>query len=386
MTLKNLSSVRRFALGKGQGILWMLSVFTLFVVFTSNAYAQTATVVGTVTDPSGAVVASATIKITNLETGLATNAVSAGDGQYVIPELAIGHYTITATAAGFKSSLKTGVLLSVGDRVRMDFQLQVGTQQQTVTVQADEIHLQTDTGEMSDVISSRQVESLETNGRSIYTLIDLTPGASGLQTDDQAPTSVSGNANVSFNGQRMSHNIYLMDGGEDDDRGGAGTFSVVPSLEAIAEFQILTSNYSPEYGLSSAATMSTVIKSGTKSFHGSAWEIDRNDALDADNYFQTTKPELRSNIFGANVGGPISFHPNRSEPKTFFFYNQEWRRVIQGGSLNQLVPNPSIYQNASATSGASFAGVVDSKGNPIVPAVPCQDQLSAAEQTKFSNA
>jgi hypothetical protein len=385
MTLKNLSSVRKLALRKSQGILWMLSVFTLFVLFTSNAYAQTATVVGTVTDPSGAVVANATVKISSLESGLVTNAVTAGDGQFVIPELAIGHYTITATAAGFKSSLKTGILLSVGDRTRIDFQLQVGTAQQTVTVEADQIHLQTDTGEVSDVISSRQVEKLETNGRSIYTLITLTPGASGLQTDDQAPTSVSGNANVSFNGQRMSHNIYLMDGGEDDDRGGAGTFSVVPSLEAIAEFQILTSNYSPEYGLSSAATMSTVIKSGTKSFHGSAWEIDRNDALDADNYFQTTKPELRSNIFGANIGGPVSFHPNRSEPKTFFFYNQEWRRVIQGGSLNTVVPSASAY-------GGNFTGVVDTKGNPIIPAVPCLSSanyavgLSSAEQAAFQNA
>jgi hypothetical protein len=380
MTLRNLSRVRSFAADKGRDILWMLSVFALFVVFTSHAYAQTATVVGTVTDPTGAVVANATIKLTNLETGLATNVVTAGDGQFVAPGLAVGHYTISTTANGFKSSLKTGIVLSVGDRVRIDFQLQVGTAQQTVTVEADELHLQTDTGEVSDVITSRQVEQLETNGRSIYTLINLTPGASGLQGDDQAPTSVSGNANVSFNGQRMSHNIYLMDGGEDDDRGGAGTFSVVPSLEAIGEFQILTSNYSPEYGLSSAATMSTVIKSGTKSFHGSGWEIDRNDALDAVNYFQSKKPELRSNIFGANIGGPVSFHPNQSEPKTFFFYNQEWRRLVQGGSLNQPVPLQSAYSGDFTNTGET-------------PAVPCVSTsqfpnagLSAAEQTKFENA
>ncbi len=373
MTLKNLSKLRELAADKGRGILFVLSVFALFAMFTSYAHAQTATLVGTVTDPTGAVVANATVKITSLDTGLSTNVVSSGDGQFVAPDLAIGHYTVSATAAGFKVSQKTGVVLTVGDRLRLDFRLEVGGQAQTVTVEADAIHLQTDTGEVSNLISSRQVEQLETNGRSIYTLIDLTPGASGLQTDDQAPTSVSGNANVSFNGQRMSHNIYLMDGGEDDDRGGAGTFSVVPSLEAIAEFQILTSNYSPEYGLSSAATMSTVIKSGTKSFHGSAWEIDRNDALDAINYFQTNKPELRNNIFGANIGGPVSFHPNRTEPKTFFFYNQEWRRVIQGGSLNTVVPPTSAY-------GGNFAGTGQT------PAVPCASQLSAAEQTDFKNA
>jgi hypothetical protein len=369
--------VRKSPDDKGRSIFWLLSIFALFLLFTSHAVAQTATVVGTVTDPSGAVVANATVKLTSLDTGLSTTVVSAGDGQFVVPDLAIGHYSITSTAAGFKSSLKTGITLSVGDRVRIDFQLQVGTAQQTVTVEADELHLQTDTGEVSDVISSRQVEQLETNGRSIYTLITLTPGASGLQGDDQAPTSVSGNANVSFNGARMAHNIYLMDGGEDDDRGGSGTFSVVPSLEAIAEFQILTSNYSPEYGLSSAATMSTVIKSGTKSFHGSGWEIDRNDALDAVNYFQTKKPELRSNIFGFNIGGPVSF--KAAEPRTFFFYNQEWRRVIQGGSLNQLVPLPSEY-------GGNFAGSGET------PAVPCASTptftngLSPAEVTAFQNA
>jgi len=125
--------------------------------------------------------------------------------------------------------------------------------------------------------------------------------------------------------------------------------------------------------------MSTALKSGTKSFHGSGWEIDRNDALDANNYFQNKKPELRSNIFGANIGGPVSFHPRSGEPKTFFFYNQEWRRLIQGGSLNTLVPNPSTY-------GGNFAGATDAKGNAIVPAVPCLDELSAAEQTKFMNA
>jgi hypothetical protein len=380
--------MRKLAADKGRGILWMLSVFALLVAFTSLAHAQTATVVGTVTDPSGAVVANATIKLTSLDTGLSANVVTAGDGQFVAPDLAIGRYTITVTAAGFKSTQKTGIVLSVGDRIRVDFPLQVGTQQQTITVEADELHLQTDTGEVSDVITSRQVEQLETNGRSIYTLIDLTPGASGLQGDDQAPTSVSGNANVSFNGQRMSHNIYLMDGGEDDDRGGAGTFSVVPSLEAIAEFQILTSNYSPEYGLSSAATMSTVIKSGTKSFHGSGWEIDRNDALDADNYFQTKKPELRSNIFGANIGGPVSFHPNSGEPKTFFFYNQEWRRLVQGGSLHQLVPNPVNY-GGNFTSDLPADGT-DPNTNAVVLHsglhVPCANQLSAAEQTAFANA
>ena len=167
----------------------------------------------------------------------------------------------------------------------MDFKMEIGAAQERITVEATAVQVQSESSEVSDVISGRQISQLATNGRSIYTLINLTPGASGNQGDFQTPTPVGGDANVSFNGQRMGHNIYLMDGGEDLDRGGSGNFSVMPSLESLSEFRILTSNYSAEYGLSSAATMSTVLKSGTKKYHFSLWEYVRNDALDARTYF-----------------------------------------------------------------------------------------------------
>jgi hypothetical protein len=143
----------------------------------------------------------------------------------------------------------------------------------------------------------------------------------------------------------MAHNIYLLDGGENLDRGGAGTFSVMPSVDAIAEFRTMTSNYSADYGLSSSATISSALKSGTNSFHASAWEFLRNDALDANDYFRNRaaqpKPELRFNLFGFNVGGPVDFW--KSDHKTFFFYNMEWRRIVQGGLTNQKVPPTSAY-------------------------------------------
>jgi len=372
---------------------WLIAACALFLFVAPRAFAQEATIVGTVTDPSGAVVPNVTITATSVETGLATTIATAPDGQYVIPGLHIGHYTVKAAGTGFKVLEKTGVVLNVGDRLRLDFQLQVGGSAQTVTVAADTIHIQTDTGEVSDVISSQQLSKLASNGRSIYTLVSLTPGASSLQADSQAPVPVGGDANVSVNGQRMSHNIYLMDGGEDLDRGGAGTFSVMPSLQAIAEFTILTSNYSPEYGLSSAATVTTAIKSGTKSFHGQAWEFDRNDYLDARNITNRVgrTAELRNNIFGANIGGPVSFHPNRSEPKTFFFYNQEWRRIISGQTLNQKVPIPATYGgNFASAVPADLSDPNDSTGNTKVAHsgfhVPCQSQLSAAQQNAFAAA
>src|SRR6266403_4962611 len=159
-------------------------------------------------------------------------------------------------------------------------------------------------------------------------------------------TPVDGDSNVELNCMRQNHNIYLLDGGENDDRGGAGGMSIAPSTDAIAEFRALTSNYSADYGLSSAATMTMVLKSGTSTLHASAWEFNRNDALDARGFFNPgPKPvaKLRLNVFGFNIGGPVTLGKlyNRDQKRTFFFYNMEWRRLIQGGTTNQTVPDPA---------------------------------------------
>jgi hypothetical protein len=236
-------------------------------------------------------------------------------------------------------------VLNVGDRVRLDFHLQLGAVKETVTVEAASVSLQAETGEVSSVVTGQQVTQLATNGRSIYALANLTPGSSGDQADFNPPTAFGGDANVSFNGLRVAHNIYMLDGSETYDRGGPGTSDILPSLDAIAEFRMLTSNYSAEYGLSSAATMSAVLKSGTKRFHAAAWEFLRNDALDARNYFNRAPApvaELRFNAFGFNIGGPVTFKHHDS-PRTFFFYNMEWRRLIQGQTLNTTVPLASQF-------------------------------------------
>ncbi len=321
-----------------------LLLTTLVLIFSMQALAQEATMVGTVTDPSGAAVANATITVTNLDTGLSRTLTTSGDGQYVAPDLHIGRYTVRAAAAGFKTTEQQNLTLQVGDRARVDLKLTVGSAQEQVTVEAAAIAVQADTGEISSVITGQQLSQLATNGRSMYSLISLTPGASSGQGDFQIPTPVGGDANVSFNGMRQSHNLYLLDGSESSDRGGAGGSDVMPSLDAIAEFRQMTSNYSAEYGLSSAATMTAVIKGGTKQFHASGWEFLRNDALDARNYFNPAPQkvaELRFHTFGFNVGGPVDFWAK--EHKTFFFYNMEWRRLIQGQTLNQTVPSTDWY-------------------------------------------
>ncbi|MGA8086278.1 MAG: carboxypeptidase-like regulatory domain-containing protein [Terracidiphilus sp.] len=358
-----------------RGRSWLLAVGAVFLFLSSLATAQEGTILGTVSDPTGAVVSHASVSMVNLETGLNSVFVSDGAGLYVAPGLPIGHYTIKVTASGFKAIEKTGVVLQVGDRLRLDFALQVGAQTQTVTVEADALHLQTDTGEVSNMITATDIEKLEMNGRSLVSMEAMVPGAVSMQGSQQVPSSQGSDAAVEFNGQRVSHNLWLMDGGEAADRGGGGAPIVSPSLEAVAEARTMTSNYSPEYGLSSGGTISSTFKSGTRQFHGEGWEFFRNDYLDARNYFTKGKPEkLRYNIFGANIGGPVSFHPNQSEPKTFFFYNQEWRRFVNSsGVINQLVPMTSEYQG-------NFAGT------GLTPSTPCAFQINPAMQTAFANA
>jgi len=255
-------------------------VCALFLVFAPRAAAQ-ATIVGTVTDPSGGAVPSAAITITNTDTGLVTKVTSNEAGDYVVPDLHIGHYLLRAEAASFKAFEQKDILLAVGDRIRVDIKLQLGAKTESITVEATPITVQTDTGEVSSSISGQQVTQIAVNGRTFYNLVALLPGTSSLMPDSQTPVPVGGNANVSFNGNRMSHNIYLLDGGEDLDRGGAGTMSIMPSQDAIAEFRALSSNYSADYGLSSAGTMTMALKSGTNQFHATAWEFDHNDYLNA---------------------------------------------------------------------------------------------------------
>jgi len=347
------------------------------------ASAQQATIVGTVTDPSGAVVPNVTITLTDTDTGVPRVIPTNNDGQYVAVDLPIGHYDVKAEAKGFKVAERKGIVLTQGDRVRVDFQMQMGASQETVTVEANAVHVQTDTGEVSQLISGQEVAQISTNGRTIYSLIVLMPGASagGGMSDFQAPTPVGGSGAVSFNGLRYAHNIYLLDGGEDDDRGGSGGFSVMPSIDSIGEFRALTSNYSADYGLASGGTMSMVLKSGTSQFHASAWEFNRNDALDARNFFNpapATVAELRFNVWGFNVGGPVTFGHlyNPDKKKTFFFYNMEWRRLITGGNiLNQPVPPTSEY-------GGVFPSTLTATGLHT----PCTNQVSAALAAEYTAA
>ncbi|HKW17096.1 MAG TPA: carboxypeptidase regulatory-like domain-containing protein [Terriglobales bacterium] len=353
--------------------------FALLLFGSALAFGQEATMLGTVTDPSGAAVPNVGVTITDVDTGTVTHLKTNDVGQFVAPDLHIGRYNVRAESANFKAGEQKDIVLAVGDRRRVDFQLQLGNAQESITVEANAVAVQTDSGEVSNLITGQQITQLATHSRSLYELFSLAPGASSIQGSGSF-TPVSGDSNVSINGQRPGHNLQLLDGGENLDRGGSSG-SVMPSIDALAEFRNMTSNYSAEYGLSSAATITTVIKSGTKQFHAEGWEFFRNDALNARNYFNRPPnkvAELRYNVRGFNLGGQVPLWKNHP---TFFFYNMEWRGEIDGGLLNQTVPLASSYPDAGgAGTGAvlptTFNGKPSIASDPSIAVVPAAIQFA----------
>ncbi|MFZ0301604.1 MAG: carboxypeptidase-like regulatory domain-containing protein [Terracidiphilus sp.] len=341
----------------------MLSVCSLFLVFASHSYAQAnSSVTGIITDPSGALVAGATVQLTDPATGIARSTVSDSSGLYAIAGLNAGTYIMKVAANGFESYTRKGVVVNISATFRVDVSLTVGTTSQTVTVEADALTVQTDTNVVSTLISQQQIAELATNGRNVISLATLSSGVSGNLPDTENPFSVNANYAISFNGLNQAHNIWILDGGEAYDRGSGGKMSVMPSQDALGEFNLLSSNYAPDYGLASGGAVTMSIKSGTSKLHGEAWEFDRNDALDAHNYFDNNsgqmapKAELRYNIFGANLGGPfyIPGHYNSvRKNKTFFFYNEEWRKMVNGVATNPVNVMPADDEVTSA-SGFTF--------------------------------
>jgi len=317
----------------------LLILSVLILGFALTASAQEATIVGSVTDQTGLAIPNVTITILNSDTGHSQVISSNDAGQFVVPDLRIGTYAIKAENKGFKTWSTTGLTLRIGDRTRVDIQMQVGNVTDSITVESGALQVQSESSEISDVVTGTQMADLATNGRNFVTLAALTPGASSAVTGFNFPAAVSSNFNISFNGQNPDHNVWMADGGENYDRGSGGKSSIMPSMEAVAEFRTLTSNYGADYGLGSGATMSMVFKSGTADLHAGAWEFVRNDAFDATDFLSNAnnvkKPMLRYNNYGFNVGGPVvlgSFNKDRN--KTFFFYNMEWRSLRGTQAIN----------------------------------------------------
>jgi len=322
----------------------------IVVLFSAGAYAQqNSEITGTITDKQGAVVSGAKIVLHEPATALERTTTSSDAGTYSFPGLSLGTYDIRVTASGFETVVQQGLQVNVSQTLGNDIQLTVGSVNETVTVAANAIQVQADSNVVSTLISADQITELATENRNFAALAALGLGVSSALPDNNTPTSVAASFTISVNGLRQSHNIWLIDGGEADDRGGAGGANIMPSQDAIAQFETLSSNYPPDYGISSGATISLGLKSGTQKYHASLWEFNRNAAYDANSYFNkqndpiTPRTKLNYNIFGFNGGGPI-FIPNKynvARDRTFFFYNMEWRKLIQGSTPTSAATLPA---------------------------------------------
>lgn len=348
----------------------VLSSFLAFGVFFSGTlvFAQvTATLNGRALDPSGDAVPGARVVIRSETTGASARATQTNaQGYYSAPNLASGRYSIQADAPGFKTFERTGIVLDVASTVEANITFAVGGASETVTVQADTEQVQTETSDVNTIISGTQVHEIELNGRNPFQLAMLAPGASNSVPQFQNPVAInsSGNA-IIFNGERKQQNVFLIDGAEIYDRGCGGCYEIEPSQDAVSEFKVIASNAPGNIGMASGGVVSLSLKSGTRQFHAGLWEYDRNDVFDAENYLAkqngTQKPELRYNIFGFNGGGPVLIPHvyGKKRDKTFFFYNMEWRRLIQGNQILSLAVPSTVAAGNFGSSNIKVPATTD---------------------------
>ncbi|MGH9398028.1 MAG: carboxypeptidase regulatory-like domain-containing protein [Terriglobia bacterium] len=304
-------------------------------------------IAGTVTDASGAAMPGVTITVTNqLRNSVARTLSTNSAGNYSVPDLPVGTYSIRAGKTGFVSQLHSDLVLNVRSSVRVNFTLQVGAVTQQVTVTAPTIHLQTETGALSQTITGSHVAEIDTDGRNFVQLATLVPGMSGqsLVGSLNVPVGVTANVGLNSNGERQAHNVFTVDGQQNYDRGCGGCMEVIPDQDAIQEFNVLSSNAGTDVGFGSGAHIQLELKSGTSNYHGEAFEFNRNTAMDAGDYFSNSRPGVTNapktplifNDFGFNLGGPIAL-PGRAK-KTFFFFEMDWRKILQGTTFTPNSP------------------------------------------------
>jgi hypothetical protein len=333
--------------------IWLALAVILVVAFVvpSGAKAQDlATILGTVTDSSGAVVPDAQVTVSNDERGFTRKVTSDAAGEYSVVRIPIGEYEITVEKPGFQKLVRKGISLAVGQTLRLDLQLQVGEVTEQVVISANPIAVETETGAISHVVTSSQVSELNLEARNFVNLATLIPGAAPLGTGfDPTSVGVLANATISFNGVPGNFNNWEIDSTNNVDQGsGSNSLMLYPSIDSIAEFRISTSNYSAEFGKSGGANIEVVTKSGTKEFHGDLFEYVRNDVFDANDWFlnQAGQPRevLKRNNYGFTLGGPVFIpkHYNVERNKTFFFASEEWRSYRQGTVVRE--PVPSVLQ------------------------------------------
>src|SRR5438552_5147749 len=319
--------------------------------------AGNASVLGTVTDSAGAVVPGASVQVKNIATGRVQEVPTDEQGRYTIADLPIGEYEAQASLAGFQTTVRRGITLTVGAQAVVDFSLQVGRTQETVSVESQVSQVDTVSTAVSSYVELKQISDLPLNGRNFTDLVALIPGvATGSQIGNGGANLLYGvENNFSVSGARAEGQAYLLDNtniqGFWNHGSGSGVMGTTLGIEAIAEFSVLTNTYSAQFG-GNGAVVNAVTKSGTNDLHGSAYEFLRNSALDARNFFDSVKPPFRQNQFGGSLGGPIK------KDKLFFFVNDEELRRSLSQTVIALVPDANAHN-----------GIVNGQTVQIHPAI-----------------
>jgi hypothetical protein len=308
-----------------------------------SAQAVSGTILGTVTDSSGAVLPGASVTVTNTGTGFTRTLISDAKGEYTAPSVPTGAYTVTGELTGFKKITLANVHLGVDQKARIDLKLDLGQMTEVVEIQAETPLVQTNASDLSATITEEQIKTLPLNGRNFVSLTRTIPGVlrgiPGANIDGGGSLAWRASSSFSANGQRPRDNNYVLDG-VDNNETWLQTVVIFPSVDALSEFKLQTSTYSAEFGRSMGGVVNLQIKSGSNEFHGSGFEFMRNDKWDANNFFNNRagrgKPEFSQHQFGGTLGGPII------KDKTFFFVNYQGMRIKQGQTYLSTVPSAKM--------------------------------------------
>jgi hypothetical protein len=343
----------------------------LFAALAQQADAQivSGSISGNVKDQTGAYVPAASINLEAPAIGVSRSAVTTKDGTFIVTDLPAGSYTVTASAPGFRTLIKTGLILSAGDRASAgDLTLAVGSTTESVTVQTDagQLQVQSQSGERSDVITKRQIDNIGMNGRNILDMMRLIPGVTSTFSGGESGKGSLDQFNI--NGTRGNQHNFTLDGISNVDSGSNGAVQVTINPDAIAEVKVLTSNFQAEYGKAAGGQIAVSTVGGTKTFHGNGRYFFRDRFLNANSYFNNlngvARPQYHYNYAGYQIGGPVIFPGtgfNHGHDKLFFFFSQEY--------YNQLLPagNPQkVYIPTAAEMSGDFSQSKDGNGTPII--------------------
>ncbi len=305
----------------------------------------TGTISGTVTDSSGGVVPDAAVTVVNTGTQATRSATTTSAGVFFFSNLPIGDYKLTVSKDGFKGHTQQGIHLDVNQKLAFNIALQVGAPSEQIVVSSEGAPLETATALVSNLVGEAQTQALPLNGRAFNQLVDLVPGVAPDSGRVGGGLGTSSDTAMSVNGAQSNSNVFLIDGLYNEDNGSNANLLVTPSIDSLAEFNILRNNYSAEFGGGTGAIVNVITKAGTQTIHGSLFEFVRNDKFDAADFFLNStggkKSELRLNNFGGTVGGPfwIPGVYNQDKTKDFFFISQEFRREVRGNVATDTVPS-----------------------------------------------